>query len=138
MMPAGQIEAVAKGTLQESVECFQESDDLAVEELLRTVCLSYVSHQASRNRRDVTGVQLTFHPQKRVMWIRSLHVASAFRFHGLGQQLVSAAERLAHKIGICRINLMPLTPARPFWEKMGYAPHPKMTRVLTKSLGSGK
>lgn len=136
-MAAGQIEAVAKGTLRDSVECFQESDDLTVDELLRTVCLSYVSHQASGNCRDVTGVQLTFHPQKRVMWIRSLHVASAFRFHGLGHQLVCAAERLAHTIGICTVNLMPLSPSLPFWEKMGYAPHPKMTRVLTKSLGSG-
>ena len=134
MLSTGRIKAVAKGSLRESVVCYREADRLDVNELLRMVCLSYVSGQASNGSGDVTGVQLTFHPDKNVMWIRNLRVASVPRFRGLGRQLVRAAERLAHKVGICSINLMPLSPARPFWEKLGYAPHPSMTRVLTKRL----
>ena len=85
--------------------CYREADKLDVNELLRMVCLSYVSGQASSASDDFTGVQLTFHPEKNVMWIRNLHVASVSRFRGLGRQLVRAAERLAHKVGICSIEL---------------------------------
>jgi len=134
MLSTGRIKAATMGSLRESVACYREADRLVVDELLPMVCLSYVSGQTSNGSGDVTGVQLTFHPDKNVMWIRNLHVASVSRFRGLGRQLVRAAERLADKVGICRINLMPLSPARPFWEKLGYAPHPEMARVLTKRL----
>lgn len=137
MLSAGRIKVVAEGSLRESTACYCERDRLDVDELLRMVCLSYVSGQASNGSDDLTRVQLTFHHDKNVMWIRNLRVASVSRLHGLGRQLVWAAERLARTVGICRINLMPLmplSPARPFWEKLGYAPHPRMRKVLTKRL----
>jgi len=134
MISVPRIKTAAKGSLRESVACYQEADRLDVDELLRTVQLSYVSGKASNSHEDFTGVQLTFHPDKNVMWIRDLRVASMSRSRGLGRQLVHAAEHLAREVGVRRINLMPLTPARTFWEKLGYAPHPRVTRVLTKRL----
>ena len=110
---------------------------MEVDELLRRVRLSYVSEKTSSGCDDFTGVQLIFDPDKNVMWIRDLRVASVSRSCGLGRQLVHAAERLARKVGVRTINLMPLTSARRFWQKMGYTQHPRVTRILTKRLCPG-
>jgi GNAT superfamily N-acetyltransferase len=134
MISVPRIKTAAKGSLRESVSCYQEADKLDVDELLRMVRLSYVSAIASDSHEDFTGMQLTFHSDKNLMWIRNLRVASVSRSHGLGRQLVYAAERVAREVGVGRINLMPLTPARTFWEELGYTPHPRATRVLTKRL----
>jgi GNAT superfamily N-acetyltransferase len=138
MISVPRIKTAAKGSLRESVACYQERDSLEVDELLRRVRLSYVSKKTPSRCHDFTGVQLVFDPDKAVMWIRYLQVASESRSCGLGRQLVHAAEHLARKVGVHTINLMPLSPARPFWRKMGYVPHPRLTRVLTKRLRRGE
>jgi GNAT superfamily N-acetyltransferase len=128
------IEMAAKSSLRKSIPCYEDTDRLDVDELLNMIRLSYVSGQASDESGDSTGVQLTLHPDSRVMWIRKLHVASGRRSREFGRKLTLAVERLAQRVGISRINLMPLGPALPFWRKMGYAPHPWMARVLSKLL----
>jgi GNAT superfamily N-acetyltransferase len=134
MISVPRIKMAAKDSLRQSVTCYQEADRLDVDEFLRMVSLSYVSGKASNGGEDFTGVQLTFHPDKNVMWIRNLRVASMSRSNGLGRQLAHAAEHLARQIGVHTINLFPLTPARTFWQKLGYAQHPRVKRVLTKRL----
>lgn len=119
MISVPRIKTAAKDSLRQSVACYQEADRLDVDEFLRMVCLSYVSGSASNGREDFPGVQLTFHPDKNVMWIRNLRVASRSRSIGLGKQMAHAAEHLARKIGVHAINLFPLTPARTFWQKLG-------------------
>ena len=56
---------------------------------------------------------------------------------GIGRQMVRATERIASMLGIRAINLFPLFGSESFWRKMGYRPHHRTARVMSKTVSSG-
>jgi GNAT superfamily N-acetyltransferase len=136
MTSLAELSRLARHTMRTRVGRYRDSDSLVVNELLQHVRLTYVAEQASTDSSDSTQVQLQLDHGRRLMWIRDLRVCSAFRNRGVGRQLAGAAEHLARCVGVRRINLLPLGDAREFWHKLGYTPHPRMSRVLTKTFGS--
>jgi GNAT superfamily N-acetyltransferase len=109
------------------------SDGLQVEREIVAVQINYVASGVSIPRGEVTTLNLRCHFDSLDMWIRELHVASPFRLRGLGTNLVTAAESIAATLGMRAVHVLPLSPAREFWCKLGYVPQGRTARVLVKT-----
>jgi GNAT superfamily N-acetyltransferase len=103
-----------------------------VEWAAAAVQINYVASGASTPHGEVTSLDLRCHFDCREMWIRQLHVATPFRSRGLGTDLVLAAESIASALGMRAVHVLPLSPARAFWNKLGYVPQGHAARVLVK------
>jgi N-acetylglutamate synthase-like GNAT family acetyltransferase len=88
----------------------------------------------SPDPQDITQVNLSFDFDTCELWISWLSVSTQLRLSGVGSQLVNVAETIARVIGIQIICVFPLVSTNTFWEKMGYVPYRRATRVLCKQL----
>jgi GNAT superfamily N-acetyltransferase len=125
---------IARAALRKHFAPARASDDLQVECETVAVQISYVASDLSMPRGEATTLELRCHFDSLDMWIRELHVAAPFRSRGLGTDLVMAAESIASALGMRAVQVLPLSPARRFWSKMGYVPQKRTARVLVKRL----
>jgi hypothetical protein len=135
-MTAEGVRTIAASVLREHVSYRDDRDSLESGQLPWLLWLCYTStHSVSvENGQEATVLRLTLHPEKDVMWIGELRVASASRRRGIGIKLATAAEHLACELGISQIDLLPLAGSEPFWAKIGYRCHPQIQRALTKQV----
>lgn len=128
--------AVARSILQKKLGALDAGDVVRIEPRPTATRIAYVSTRDSQSSRDVTCLECRVESYEGQMWIDRIHVASPLRHHGLGTQLVSVAEDIASSLGLRTVNAFPLERAKSFWEKIGYSPHPRKARVVTKDLAS--
>ena len=126
------MENAVKCAFRKMFSCFSSDDTIVYEKVHRNVRIVYYSKILSISPSDLTCIELNFCLDTEDMWIGLLHVAKPFRSVGLGSQLVRAAEEVAHLMGLRNINVFPLHHTESFWLKMGYRPHYRTARVLSK------
>ena len=130
--------ALARSAFREKVSCFDEGDPVVVENGFQQTRILYICVRASGGTSESTFVECRIDFDSRQMWIGALEVSTSFRLQGLGRQLAEAAEEIARQIGIGMVNVFPLPSAQAFWRKMGFRPHPRMARVLSREFSSSQ
>lgn len=80
---------------------------------------------AARHESALTGL-VAVQPCGENGLLRSLAVQTSQRGHGVGQQLVAAAEAMARSQGLKQIYLL-TTTAEPFFRRLGYRATPRET-----------
>ena len=134
MIDTNSVVAAVRSIFEETLCCFDESDTVLVENDFRDMRIAYTSGRLLCGARDVTCVECRIYTDTKQMWIGALRVTRALRSRGPGRQLVVAAEEIASLLGVQTVSAFASVSAQGFWEKMGYAPHSKTARVVTKDL----
>jgi len=129
---AGTIRAVVRSVLEETVCRGDAGDAVVVEPARPGLRVAYAPKSDPHDAAEVTRLECRVDLRGREMWIDDVRVAPSLRSKGIGRRLVAAAERIARALGLRTVCVFPLASAKRFWAKMGYAPHPKMARVVTK------
>ncbi len=106
---------------------------LHTERFLDEVSIRFIASALSDDERDSTYVKLRWCVTSRELWICQLHVTSCLRGQGIGKMLVATSEQLAYRLHARSIHVFPLQPARTFWLGVGYEPHARISRLLTKT-----